>query len=79
MEAKIKGLVDKAETLESLQSQVKYFETQHGALADNHKTLEFVIKSAGLGIWDWHVQTGKAVFNERWANIIGYTLAELSL
>ena len=78
MEAKNKGRVDKAETLESLQSQVKYFETQDGTLADSHKTLEFVINSTGLGIWDWHVQTGKAVFNERWANIIGYTLAELS-
>jgi len=42
------------------------------------KQLELVIKSTGVGIWDWQVQTGETVFNERWANIIGYTLEELS-
>jgi diguanylate cyclase (GGDEF)-like protein/PAS domain S-box-containing protein len=44
----------------------------------HEKQLELVIKSTGIGIWDWQVQTGKTVFNERWANIIGYTLEELS-
>ena len=78
MEAKIKSLNQTADTIESLQSQIKYFESQADVLAENHTKLEFVINSTGLGIWDWEVQTGKAVFNERWANIIGYTLEELS-
>ncbi|MCF7876218.1 diguanylate cyclase, partial [Candidatus Bipolaricaulota bacterium] len=29
------------------------------------------------GIWDWNVQTGEVVFDERWAEIAGYTLEEL--
>ena len=33
--------------------------------------------SSQLGIWDWNIQTGETVFNERWAQIVGYTLAEL--
>lgn len=41
------------------------------------RQLELVIKNTGLGICDWHVQTGETLFNERWANIIGYTLEEL--
>jgi diguanylate cyclase (GGDEF)-like protein/PAS domain S-box-containing protein len=47
------------------------------ALKNTHGQLELIIKSTNLGIWDWYVQTGKTIFNERWANIIGYTLQEL--
>ena len=46
-------------------------------LKNTHEKLEFVIKSTNLGIWDWHVQAGEVIFNERWANIIGYSLSEL--
>ena len=28
--------------------------------------------------WEWNIQTGETVFNEMWARIIGYTLAELA-
>ena len=78
MEAKNRNLGNEANTIESLQSQVKCLEAQCHVLAKSYETLEFVITSTGLGVWDWHVQTGKAIFNERWANIIGYTLEELS-
>lgn len=37
-----------------------------------------LVEGARLGTWDWNVQTGEAVFNERWAALVGYTLAELS-
>ena len=30
-----------------------------------------------MGTWKWNVQTGETIFNEHWANILGYTLAEL--
>ncbi|MEE4363303.1 MAG: PAS domain S-box protein, partial [Desulfotignum sp.] len=30
-----------------------------------------------IGTWEWNVQTGKTVFNDRWAQIIGYDLEEL--
>lgn len=33
--------------------------------------------SAQIGLWDWQVQTGAVIFNEQWANIVGYTLEEL--
>lgn len=37
-----------------------------------------VIDSTALGSWEWDIQDGKTTFNERWAEIIGYTLAEIS-
>lgn len=39
--------------------------------------LEMVIASTDVGMWDWQVQTGQVSFNERWAEIAGYKLAEL--
>ncbi|MHA7808972.1 MAG: PAS domain S-box protein [Marinobacter adhaerens] len=36
-----------------------------------------VIEGTRIGTWEWNVQTGETVFNERWANICGYTLDEL--
>ncbi len=66
------------DTIESLQSRIKALKSQVSGLKDHKKQHELVIKSTGVGIWDWHVQTGKTSFNERWANIIGYTLEELS-
>ncbi len=40
--------------------------------------LRFVIDGAGLGTWDWDVRTDRTVFNETWAAMLGYTLAELT-
>ena len=44
---------------------------------DSAERLELIIKAAGVGTWDWQVQTGELTFNQRWAEIIGYTVAEL--
>jgi diguanylate cyclase (GGDEF)-like protein/PAS domain S-box-containing protein/putative nucleotidyltransferase with HDIG domain len=37
-----------------------------------------VIDGANVGTWEWNVQTGEQVINERWAGILGYTIDELS-
>lgn len=39
---------------------------------------ENIIKGTNVGIWEWNIKTGKIVFNERWAEIIGYSLEEIS-
>ncbi|MDP3694660.1 MAG: PAS domain-containing protein, partial [Desulfocapsaceae bacterium] len=44
---------------------------------DTRDRLEFVIDAARLGTWDWNIQTDEVVYNERWAEILGYTLDEL--
>jgi diguanylate cyclase (GGDEF)-like protein/PAS domain S-box-containing protein len=36
------------------------------------------ITAAKVGIWQWNAQTGQQSINERWAEIIGYTIEELS-
>ena len=43
----------------------------------DEERLKLAVESSRLGLWDWNMVTGETVFNERWAEIIGYTLAEL--
>ncbi|AAV48050.1 HTR-like protein [Haloarcula marismortui ATCC 43049] len=38
---------------------------------------ELALEGAELGVWDWNVQTDQVTFDERWANMLGYTLNEL--
>jgi diguanylate cyclase (GGDEF)-like protein/PAS domain S-box-containing protein len=45
--------------------------------SDNEERLELIINAAGVGTWDWQIQTGVLTFNERWAGMIGYTIDEL--
>lgn len=42
------------------------------------RRLSDIIRGTNIGTWEWNVQTGKTVFNARWAGIIGYTLEEIS-
>jgi len=46
-------------------------------LNQTKERLQLAIEGAGIGLWDWDVQTGTVVFNDRWAEIMGYTLEEL--
>lgn len=39
--------------------------------------LESIIESTHLGTWEWNVQSGETIFNEQWAQMIGYSLSEL--
>jgi len=47
-------------------------------LVYERERLNNIIKGTNVGTWEWNVQTGETVFNEKWANIIGYSLDELS-
>ena len=67
--------IDSLSTLE--ENIEKILNTYHECELSEQR-LNLVIKSTGVGIWDWSVQTEECIFNERWANIIGYTLEELS-
>ncbi|MEI7742843.1 MAG: MEDS domain-containing protein, partial [Chloroflexota bacterium] len=48
------------------------------ALRDANWQLVNTLWGTRAGTWAWNVQTGEADFNERWAEIIGYTLDELA-
>ncbi len=47
------------------------------ALRRAESRLTSIIQGADAGTWEWNVQTGRAIFNERWASMAGHTLASL--
>jgi diguanylate cyclase (GGDEF)-like protein/PAS domain S-box-containing protein len=55
----------------------KRLQAAYVALSEERQRLDEIIWGTNAGTWEWRVQTGEVRFNERWAEIIGYTLAEL--
>ncbi|MEI7615823.1 MAG: PAS domain-containing protein, partial [Actinomycetota bacterium] len=47
-------------------------------LQRERERLSNILEATNAGNWEWNVQTGETVFNDRWAEIIGYTLKEIS-
>jgi PAS domain S-box-containing protein len=48
------------------------------ALAEEKRRLSYILEGTNVGTWEWNIQTGERIYNERWAEIIGYTLEELA-
>jgi len=46
-------------------------------LLATQERLELALQGADLGTWDWNVETGTILVNKRWAEMLGYTLAEV--
>ncbi|MDD1695990.1 MAG: PAS domain S-box protein [Methanoregula sp.] len=69
---------DKIQGITGLIGDITGLKQIEHALKESEEKLNLAIRGSGLGLWDWRVQTGEVVFNERWAQIEGYTLQELS-
>ncbi len=48
------------------------------ALSYQKQRLSYILEGTNVGTWEWNVQTGEVIFNEHWAEIIGYTLEDLA-
>ncbi|GBF50644.1 signal transduction histidine kinase [Leptospira ryugenii] len=46
-------------------------------IIDTRNRYYSVLEGTNVGTWEWNVQTGETIFNERWAEIVGYSLEEL--
>lgn len=51
---------------------------QENRLRTKRWRLESILEGTHVGTWEWNVQTGETVFNERWAEMLGYSLDELA-
>ncbi|NCA72265.1 MAG: PAS domain S-box protein, partial [Sphingobacteriia bacterium] len=60
-----------AEMANALNHSFKELDEQEHRLSD-------IIRGTNVGTWEWHLKTGETRFNERWAEILGYSLAELA-
>jgi len=46
-------------------------------IQNQKQRLTNIIEGADIGTWEWNVQTGETIFNEKWAEMLGYTLEEI--
>lgn len=46
-------------------------------LRQSEERMHLALRGADLGMWDWNVQTGEVVFNNRWAEMLGYSPEEI--
>ena len=47
------------------------------ALDLERKRLDEIIRGTNVGTWEWRIDTGEIVLNDRWAEVLGYKLNEL--
>jgi len=47
-------------------------------LATEKRRLADILEGTNVGTWEWDIEINSVTFNDRWAEIIGYTLNELS-
>jgi diguanylate cyclase (GGDEF)-like protein/PAS domain S-box-containing protein len=52
-------------------------ERTEAVLAEDRQHLTNVLYGTAAGTWDWHIDTGELVVNERWAEMLGRSHAEL--
>ncbi|WP_283403321.1 PAS domain-containing protein [Halorubrum sp. DM2] len=52
-------------------------EDQASRLERTTTRLELAIEGANLGVWDWDMRTDAVRFNDKWAEMLGYSLSAL--
>lgn len=58
-------------------SDVTSYVRAEEALRDERQRLQWVLEATRPGIWETSIETGAMVINDRWAEMLGYTVAEL--
>ena len=67
----------KVERYISIRTDITASKNATRELARERQRLNNILEGTNVGTWEWNVETGEMVFNERWAQIVGYSLAEL--
>ncbi|MDO8904977.1 PAS-domain containing protein [Hydrogenophaga sp.] len=47
------------------------------SLLAEQQRLDNILRATNAGTWEWNVQTGERRYNERWAEMMGYALADI--
>ena len=66
-----------AERTAELENLSRHLRASEAAALSQSQRLRDVIWGADIGTWELHVPSGQVVLSERWASMLGYSLAEL--
>lgn len=58
-------------------SDVTSYVRAEEALRDERQRLQWVLEATRPGIWETNIETGAMAISDRWAEMLGYTVAEL--
>ncbi|SLM32513.1 putative Histidine kinase [Desulfamplus magnetovallimortis] len=47
-------------------------------LARSRERLDLALEASEAGLWDWNVETGEVIWNERWATMLGYGMDDIT-
>jgi PAS domain S-box-containing protein len=47
------------------------------ALRESETRLHLALRGGDLGTWDWDIPSGRVAYNDRWAEMLGYSLGEI--
>lgn len=67
-----------SELADSVSGMLELIRSSRAEINRERSRLRDVIEGTHVGTWEWNVQTGATEYNERWADIVGYRLDELS-
>lgn len=60
----------------NVQDITERYESEANLKSEKNR-LANIIESTNVGTWEWNIETGELIVNERWAQIVGYTINEL--
>ena len=68
----------KVKSQKIIQKQNETIKNEQESLKKQKERLELVLEGTGLGLWDWNLETNSVVYDERWANMLGYAFEEIT-
>ncbi|HKK82447.1 MAG TPA: PAS domain-containing protein, partial [Prolixibacteraceae bacterium] len=63
--------------LDKLHEENKFYKERCERYKSEAEKVTSIINVSNTGTWEWNIKNGETVFNENWAQILGYTLDEL--
>lgn len=66
------------ETNRKLKDEIEQRAQAEKTKAEMQACWEFAVESAGDGLWDWNIQTGKVFFSDQWKKMLGFETDEIT-
>ncbi|TFG04170.1 response regulator [Candidatus Thorarchaeota archaeon] len=78
LERKVKDKTEDLQRMNSLlEAEITQKEQAEQALIESEERLQLALWGADLGLWNLDVESGETVYNDRWAEMLGYSLDEI--
>lgn len=62
----------------AIRTDITPLKTLAESLKESQERQELALHGGDLGMWDWHIPTGKVIYDKRWCQMLGYEVSELA-